>query len=110
MAMGTNGRAAAPRRRTDQAGTTTRRRPTGSAGQKLDQNTIDRFPTNVVKKGAPEENCCICMDEIRAGSVCRRLPCFHTFHQEYPPPSNHNNNNNDNTEFITLWLIDACRR
>jgi len=82
MAMGTNGRAAAPRRRTDQAGTTTRRRPTGSAGQKLDQNTIDRFPTNVVKKGAPEENCCICMDEIRAGSVCRRLPCFHTFHQE----------------------------
>mmetsp|Transcript_6388 Transcript_6388/g.8873 ORF Transcript_6388/g.8873 Transcript_6388/m.8873 type:complete len:108 (+) Transcript_6388:54-377(+) len=65
------------RRRTNHAAT--RRR---TSGRKLDQKTIDRFPTNVVNKGTSEENCCICMDEMKAGSVCRRLPCFHSFHQE----------------------------
>merc|ERR1712007_248070 len=28
------------------------------------------------------ENCAICREAMRQGEWCRRLPCFHLFHQE----------------------------
>uniref|UniRef100_A0A6V3K858 RING-type domain-containing protein n=3 Tax=Lotharella globosa TaxID=91324 RepID=A0A6V3K858_9EUKA len=50
-----------------------------SAG--MDRTAIEGYPTNVVKEGAPVENCIICLDDMAPGNTCRRLPCFHSFHK-----------------------------
>ncbi|GAB5356026.1 hypothetical protein AAMO2058_000255600 [Amorphochlora amoebiformis] len=57
-----------------------------SSRRGLDDRTISRFPTSTVPKGAPSQECCICMDDMTSGDTVRRLPCFHVFHDKCIDP------------------------
>ena len=44
----------------------------------VDRNSI----LHPVCGGDAGEDCPICLDEMEAGSICRRLPCMHIFHKD----------------------------
>ncbi len=54
------------------------------ANKGLSTTAINRFPTSTIPKRsnstAAYESCVICLDDMEAGQVVRRLPCMHAFH------------------------------